>query len=109
MEIACQLYTLRDLTQRDFPGTVREVAKIGYSAVELAGYGSLRSAAEVGKALDDCGLRVAGSHTTIEALERNLPALLDASHSLGNETIVLSFLPEPRRKDAAGWKSAAAT
>src|SRR4051812_28688256 len=49
MEIACQLYTLRDLAQRDFPAMAREVARIGYSAVELAGYGSLRSAAEVRK------------------------------------------------------------
>jgi len=67
--LAAQLYTIRDLTQTDFPGAVRRIADIGFTAVELAGYGNLASAREAKKALDDAGLTVAGAHVPIEALE----------------------------------------
>jgi sugar phosphate isomerase/epimerase len=105
--IACQLYTVRALTHADFPGAIKAVADIGYRAVELAGYGSARTAGEARKVLSDHGMAVVGSHTNLENLERNLPRLIEESRALGNRTIVLSFLPEPRRTDAAGWRSAA--
>jgi sugar phosphate isomerase/epimerase len=107
--VACQLYTVRALTHADFAGTLRALAAMGYSAVELAGYGNISSAAEVRKVLDDLGMAVVGSHTNIAGLEGNLPHLIEDSQILGNRTIVLSFLPEPRRRDAAGWKAAAQT
>ena len=107
-DIACQLYTLRDLTRNDFAHTVREVARIGYRAVELAGYGNLRTAPEVHKVLQNEGMRVAASHTNVDALERNLSRVLDDAQALCTGTVVLSFLPEPRRKDAAGWRASAA-
>jgi sugar phosphate isomerase/epimerase len=107
LEIACQLYTLRDLTQTDFAGTIAEVARMGYGAVELAGYGNLRTAEEVHKVLQDHGMRVAASHTNIDALERQLNQVLDDNQALGSRTVVLSFLPEGHRKDAAGWRASA--
>jgi sugar phosphate isomerase/epimerase len=109
MGIAAQLYTVRDLTQRDFAAAVKAVADIGYRAVELAGYGNLRSAAEARKVLNDHGMAVVGSHTNMDALERNLIRVLDDAEALGCPTVVLSFLPEPRRKDADGWRASAAT
>ena len=41
LQVALQLYTVRDETQRDFAGTLRRVAQIGYPGVEFAGYGNL--------------------------------------------------------------------
>ena len=108
MDIACQLYTLRNLVQRDFAAAAREVAKIGYRAVELAGFGNLERPSQVREVLDDLGLVVAGSHTTIELLERDLDAVLDANEILDSPAVVLSFLPEARRRDAEGWRSSAA-
>ena len=107
LPIACQLYTVRQLTQQDFAGTIREVAGIGFRAVELAGYGNLTSAGEVRKVLDDHGMAVVASHANLDALEKGLPRLLDDAATLGSPAIVLSFLPEGRRKDADGWKAAA--
>ena len=40
-QIALQLYTVRDHTQRDMLGTLHAVAQIGYRAVEFAGYGGV--------------------------------------------------------------------
>ena len=109
LPIACQLYTVRDLTQQDFAGAVKAVAEIGYRAVELAGYGNLKSAGEVRKVLDDHGMKVVGSHTNLEALEKALPRLIDDCEALGCSTLVLSFMPEHWRKDAEGWRAAAGT
>lgn len=106
LPIACQLYTVRDLAQQDFPAALSSVRAIGYRAIELAGYGSLGSAAAVRKALRDQGMTVVASHTNIDALERSLPRLLDDCQTLETDTLVLSFLPEPRRLDAEGWRTA---
>jgi len=60
--VALQLYTVRDACEKDFAGTLRQVADMGYAGVELAGtYG--KSAEEVKKLLDDLGLPCVGSHT----------------------------------------------
>src|SRR5688572_11318583 len=105
--ISVQLYTVRDLAAKDFPGTLKQVAAIGYKSVELAGYGNLKSAAEAKKALDDAGLSVAGAHAPIEVLEKDVEKVMDESELLGNKLIICPWMPEGRRKDAEGWKSAA--
>jgi sugar phosphate isomerase/epimerase len=107
LPIAVQLYTLRDLTKTDFAGVAADVARIGYAGVELAGYGNLKTAAEVRRVLDDHGLKVAGSHAPIEALETDLNRVLDENTALGNRNIVCPWMPEARRKDAAGWRDVA--
>jgi sugar phosphate isomerase/epimerase len=107
--ISVQLYTVRDLTAADFSGTVKQVAKIGYTAVEMAGYGSAKTAAEARKALDDAGLKVSGAHAPIEALEADVGNVMDDSQTLGNRTIICPWMPENRRRDAAGWKQVASS
>jgi sugar phosphate isomerase/epimerase len=109
LPIAVQLYTLRDLTKSDFAKMAAEVARIGYAGVELAGYGNLKTAAEVRRALDDVGLKVAGSHASIDALESDLNRVLDDNDALHNRNIVCPFMPEARRKDAAAWRDVATT
>jgi sugar phosphate isomerase/epimerase len=103
--ISVQLYTVRELLSKDFAGTVKQVASIGYKSVEMAGYGSLTSAAEAKKALDDAGLSVAGSHARLEMLEKDLNQVLDDNDALGNKLIICPFLPPERRSD---WKGLAA-
>jgi sugar phosphate isomerase/epimerase len=105
---ALQLYTVRDLTRTDFAGTVKQVAAIGYRYVELAGFGNLKTAAEVRDALGEAGLKLAAAHAGIEQLEKELDKVLDEQEILGYRTIVCPYMPEPRRKDAAGWRKCAA-
>jgi len=38
-EIGLQLYTIRDHISNDLPGTLKEIARIGYTWLEAAGYG----------------------------------------------------------------------
>ncbi len=52
---------------KDLPGTLAKVAKMGYAAVEFAGYYG-RSAKEMRKLLDDNGLLCCGTHTGFDTL-----------------------------------------
>ncbi|MEA2735310.1 MAG: hypothetical protein QOE14_1761 [Humisphaera sp.] len=105
--ISVQLYTVRDLIAKDFAGTVKQVATIGYKSVEMAGYGNLKTAAEAKKALDDAGLSVAGAHAPIEVLEKDVEKVMDENEALGSKLIICPWMPEARRKDAEGWKAVA--
>ena len=67
-QIALQLYTVRDRTAKDFVGTLRELAAMGYRAVELAGFGGL-GVTEMRGVLDDLGLRAMGAHVQFAQFE----------------------------------------
>lgn len=94
--VALQLYTLRELTQRDFVGTLREVARLGFAGVEFAGYGGL-TAEELKSLLDELGLQAAGSHVGLDALENELEAVIAYNKTIGNRNIVCPWLSEERR------------
>lgn len=103
LPLSAQLYTIRDLTANDFAYAVREVARIGYAAVELAGYGNLTSAADVKKACDDAGLKISGNHVAIESLEEDPARVADENAVFGIKQLIVPWVVEGRRKDAAGW------
>src|SRR5215212_3085132 len=94
---ALQLYTVRDLTAKDFAGTVKKVADVGYKFVELAGYGNLKDAKSASKALDDAGLKACSGHYAIDVLEKNVEQVIADAEALGIDTVVCPFLPEDRR------------
>lgn len=94
--IAVQLYTLRNETAEDMAGVLKQVADLGYEAVELAGYGNLDLTA-VHHALKENNLKVIGSHTNLEALQNNLETIIDESLVLGNKNVVLGWVDESWR------------
>ena len=104
---ALQLYSVRDMTARDFAGTMKKVADIGYKLVETAGYGNLKTAKEAKKALDDAGLKAVSGHFAIDLLESKIEQVVEEAQTLGLEMVVCPFLPEDRRKDAAGYQATA--
>jgi len=59
--VALQMYTVRDFAEKDWAGTLKQVADIGYTALEFAGTWGV-SAADLRKALDDLGLRAVSMH-----------------------------------------------
>jgi len=96
-----QLYTVRDMTARDFAGTIKKVAGIGYKAVETAGYGNLKTAKEAKKALDDAGLKAVSGHFAIDLLENKIDQVVEDAQALEIDLVVCPFLPDDRRKDYA--------
>ncbi|MGG1575034.1 sugar phosphate isomerase/epimerase family protein [Fictibacillus sp. NRS-1165] len=96
--VALQMYTLRNETEKDFIGTLKKVADIGYEGVEFAGYGGLQ-ASELKKVLDDLGLKAASSHVPLTTLESELNSVIEYQHILGNKHIVCPYLPPERRTE----------
>lgn len=79
--IGLQLYTVNAFVLKDAPATLRAVASIGYEEVETAGYGSLGSASDFRKALDDVGLRCSSAHLQFDL--KNLDRAFDDANELG--------------------------
>jgi sugar phosphate isomerase/epimerase len=104
--IALQTYTVREEMARDFKGTLQKIAEMGYPAVQLSSTGGM-SVQEAKQFLDSLGLKVFGGHFGIDQLEKDLDSVLELARGLGMEYIVVPWMPEELRKDAAGWKSVA--
>ena len=101
--IALQLYSVREDCARDFAGTVKAVAQMGYAGVEFAGYYD-RSAAELRKLLDDLGLKAAGTHIGLETLMGDeLKRTVEFNRTLGNRFLIVPGLPQERRNSRAAW------
>jgi sugar phosphate isomerase/epimerase len=103
--IGLQLYTVRDVLQRDFEGTLARVAQIGYKEVEFAGYFD-HSPADVRAMLDRHGLSAPSVHTGSIAPD-DWKAALDAAKVVGHQYIVVPWVPQEKRMTLDGWKRVA--
>jgi sugar phosphate isomerase/epimerase len=106
--IALQLYTVRDRSSRDMLGTLRQVAAMGYRAVEFAGYGGL-PAAEVAAELSALGLTAPAAHVGLADLESKPTAVFADMRALGCEFVVVPWVAEERRADLDAVRALAAT
>ena len=99
-QISLQLYTVRDETARDMPGTLRRISEIGYPAVEFAGYGGL-SPQDIKTIIDDLGLRASGAHVPFDSWETDPEAVIADMHILDCAHAILPMAPPEYRDDEA--------
>ena len=96
--IGLQLYSLRVECQKDLPGTIVQVSKIGYKGVEFAGYHG-RTAKELRKMLDDNGLVAEGTHTPFESIKADtLKDTIDFNHTIGNKFLIVPWMNETKSR-----------
>lgn len=96
-QVALELYTVRDETRRDFAGTLRHVAAMGYPGVEFAGYGGLSEQAMTAL-LAETGLKVPGTHVGLDLLTgEQLDASIAYCRAIGCPLMVLPSLPQASR------------
>lgn len=89
MEYGIQLYSLRDVTEKDLQGALAAVAKMGYTHVEFAGFFG-HSAETVLGWLEQYGLKASGTHTGWPELDDEHFAQTVAYHkTLGNRRIII--------------------
>ncbi len=102
--LAVQLYTLRHLSD-EVRDLIKVAADAGYAGVE-GGYGSDLNAADLKAVLDDHGLKMASSHVTVDALERDLEGAVAFQKTLHNEVIVIPWIDSEERGDSAeSWQA----
>lgn len=98
-QIGLQLYTVRQHTAQDMIGTLRQLAEMGYRAVELAGYGNSQPA-EIRAALDEHGIKALGAHVQFAAFESDPGKVFADMHTLGCEFAVIPMLRKEQRETA---------
>jgi sugar phosphate isomerase/epimerase len=102
--IALQTYTLRDAMERDFSGTLRAVADLGYRGIEVGGlYG--KEPQEIARAITDLGMAVCSNHGALPARE-TLGETVDFQKALGSSRLVSGFGPADL-KTVAGCQACA--
>jgi len=102
LPVALQLYTVRDLMEKDLPGTLRAVKEAGYDYVETAGFGAL-PAAEMRRELDAAGLTCVSAHIPLEEFAVDPDAAIAACAPLGCRYFVMPYMVEDKRPGSPGF------
>lgn len=105
-KIGLQLYSIKELTEKDFLGTLREVGEIGYDGVEFAGFFNT-PAKELKKVMDDIGLVPCGSHTAVDLLKEDLDNVIEYNLEINNPYIICPSLPKEMCDSADAYKETA--
>lgn len=111
LPVALQLYSVRHDCAKDkgknLPKVIEAVAKMGYEAVEFAGYHG-HKAPELKKMLDANGLKCCGTHTGLGALLGDaFKRTVELHKTIGCKFIIVPGMPGKYTKTAEGWKQAA--
>ena len=100
LPLGLQLYSVREYLPKDFAGTLRQIAALGYREVEAAGFYG-RTAVEVKQAMQEAGLRCVSAHYSANDLYPAVEKTIEYGKQLGLEWIVCSF---PAIKDPGRLK-----
>lgn len=104
--IGLQLYTIRSVLENDFPGTMQQVAELGYDEVEFAGYYN-RSPKEIGTMLDDLGLVAPAAHVPLQQIREAPADLIQTAQAIGHDYLVCPYLREADRDSLDAYRQRA--
>jgi sugar phosphate isomerase/epimerase len=104
MSVGLQLYTLRDETAKDFAGTLKKVAEIGYEGVEFAGYGGL-SSDQLSALLQQLQLKAIASHVGLARLTDHLEEEIDYNLAIGSRYIICPYIAAEDREEESQWRA----
>jgi sugar phosphate isomerase/epimerase len=104
--VGLQLYTVRELFQKDPVATLGQVARIGYREVEFGGGGyDSMDHAMLRRTMDRLGLKAPSVHIGYDALLGKLDQSIAMAKTLGADTVVLPYM-DAKFRNEAGWKAA---
>lgn len=107
-KLGLQLYTVKDAVEKDYFGTIREVAAMGYDGIELFGGAMERATAKELKALlDELGLELAGIVFIYEELENRFEEVLQYCKDSGSPAVIFPWINNEFRT-IPGYKGLAA-
>ncbi|WP_078379053.1 sugar phosphate isomerase/epimerase family protein [Sutcliffiella halmapala] len=95
-KIAAQLYTVRDLLEKDFPGVLKELKEMGYAGVQISGlFGN--DPKEIAAVMTELGLGTAGMHIDLDSFRNELPRVLEEAEIFQTKDLILPYLVEEDR------------
>ena len=89
LPLGLQLYSVRELLPKDYEGTLKKVAAVGYKQVEAAGFYD-KSASQVKQAMQAAGLQCVSAHYPLTTLQEKFDETLAFAKELGLEYVVCS-------------------
>jgi sugar phosphate isomerase/epimerase len=92
-KLAAQLYTLRNEVKKDFPTVLRDLKKMGWSAVQIDGLHGY-PAKEIAAVLKETGLKTAGMHVGLERLNNDLDVVMEEARLLDAKDLICHSLPD---------------
>jgi sugar phosphate isomerase/epimerase len=117
MPIGCQIYPVRALVGRDFPGTMKMLADAGFQRVELCSPGGYANAdfgsiakykgPELRKVLSDVGLKCESAHFGMKELRDNLSGAIAWAQDIGLTQMLVASLGGPKQPTMDDVKRAA--
>ncbi len=87
--IALQLYTLREELQKDFKGTLEQVARIGFKGVETAGLYGMKPK-DFREQVENLGMTVSSSHIPWPSVD-SIQETVDLMGELGTDLVSSGF------------------
>jgi sugar phosphate isomerase/epimerase len=98
LPLGLQLYSVRDVLPKDYEGTLRQLAALGYREVEAAGFFN-HSASEVKQAMAQAGLNCVSAHYPLKDLLPKVDEVIQYGKDLGLKYIVCAapMLKDPSR------------
>jgi sugar phosphate isomerase/epimerase len=118
MPVGFQVWTVKDMLVKDFPGTLKMMAGLGYQSCEMcsppgyesSGFGPLMelSAREMKQIINDAGLTCISSHYGLGELRDNLDKTIEFAVESGRTQMVLASFWLPADATLSDWQKSAA-
>ena len=112
-----QVWTIKDQLVKDFAGTLKMMADMGYKSVEMcsppgyesSGFGPLMkmSGKEMRQIMNDLGLQFESTHYGMNELRNNLDDRIKFASESGQKQIILSSFGLPKNATMSDWMKAA--
>ena len=106
-KIGVQLYTVRAEMAKDFDGSLKKIAELGFKEVEFAGYFN-RTPEQIKTLLTQLGLDAPSAHVPLADLGDNLGKTIEAAKVIGYRYLICPFLMPNDRKTLDQYKQHAA-
>lgn len=103
-KFAAQLYTLVNEVKQDFPGVLRTLKQMGWSAVQIDGLHGY-AAEDIAAVLKETGLKTAGMHVGLDRMNGELDVVLKEARLFGTTDFFCHYL-EDEMLHVEGYKQA---
>lgn len=90
MNYGIQLYSVRDLAEKDLGAAIRRMSELGYSSVEFAGFFG-HAAEEVKEMLTDNNVSVSSTHSGLKDLLNNYEETVKYHKAIGNKLYIIPW------------------
>jgi len=117
MPIGFQVWTVKDMLVKDFPGTLKMMGGLGYKSLEMcsppgyegSGFGPLMkySGKETRRIIEDAGLICESSHYGMDELRNHLDERIEFAVEAGRKQMIMSSFGLPEKATLSDWLKAA--